>query len=544
MTSEEIRRQTDSASGRNALPLIDFRRSACAVGDLSYLLGRFLHVAGPPRTELVFALTSQVGTNLEPVGLVLRSYLDKDYGYRVQEIKVSDLLDDLKLTTKIDDSTKFSRYSTRMAAGSEARELFGPDALARLVAFHIAQRRPSPDGKTTAYIVHQLKHPSEVDLLRQIYGPGFFQIGVYASEDHRRERMTKSMRMSASECQTLIDIDLDEAGRKHGQKASSTFERADVFVRCETDTDATDGLQRFMDLVFGDPFTTPTRDEHAMFIAFGASMRSAELGRQVGAAVFSEHGELLSVGTNEVPRSGGGLYWAGDEPDGRDFAALERDSNHSRRNELIKELAAALGLRSDSTAELESITRVLSRITEYGRSVHAELEALLACARVGVSARHGTLMTTTFPCHNCARHVVAAGIRRVVFIEPYPKSLAPDLHEDTLVIAAPGAANAASGKAGATQPVFFEPFVGVGPRRYVDLFSLTNGAGFEVRRKLRSGDRELPDRAHGKNHEAWRRETVPRVPLHRSSYLDREDQAARAGDGRPSVSEMLKTGGS
>jgi len=510
-------------------------------------------MASRTRTELVFALTSQVGTNLKPVGQALRNYLDQDYGYQVEDIKVSDLLDVLRLTTTIDDSTPFRRYLTRMAAGSEAREKYGPDTLARLVTFDLQARRPGPGAKPTAYIIHQLKHPAEVDLLRQIYGPGFFLVGVFASEDYRRERLTtKLLRMSSVECQKLIDTDLDEARRKHGQKSSSTFERADVFVRSETDTDATDDLQRFVDLVFGDPFTTPTRDEHAMFIAYGASMRSSELGRQVGAAVVSQHGELLSVGTNEAPCAGGGLYWPDHEPDGRDFEALKADSNHSRRNELIAELAKALKLKPDATEELKAITGVLSRITEYGRSVHAEMEALLACARSGISPRGGTLMTTTFPCHNCARHVVASGLRRVVFIEPYPKSLAPDLHDDAIRIAAPGTAEMAwrefatviaAGRKAPQPPVFLEPFVGVGPRRYMDLFSLTLSTGFEVRRKLREGEVELPARALGKDNSSWKLETVPRVPLHKTSYLDREDQAVRGGDGKQPVSEMLKDKG-
>jgi deoxycytidylate deaminase len=44
----------------------------------------------------------------------------------------------------------------------------------------------------------------------------------------------------------------------------------------------------------------------------------------------------------------------------------------------------------------------------------------------------GTLYTTTFPCHNCARHIVAAGIGTVYYVEPYSKSLALDLHSDSI----------------------------------------------------------------------------------------------------------------
>jgi deoxycytidylate deaminase len=73
-------------------------------------------------------------------------------------------------------------------------------------------------------------------------------------------------------------------------------------------------------------------------------------------------------------------------------------------------------------------------LTEFGRSVHAEMSAVLDAARRGVPIGGCTLYTTTFPCHNCARHLIGAGIRRVVFIEPYEKSRAEDLHEESVTI--------------------------------------------------------------------------------------------------------------
>ena len=39
-------------------------------------------------------------------------------------------------------------------------------------------------------------------------------------------------------------------------------------------------------------------------------------------------------------------------------------------------------------------------------------------------------MFTTCPCHNCTRHIIAAGLSSVTYIEPYPKSRAADPHED------------------------------------------------------------------------------------------------------------------
>jgi deoxycytidylate deaminase len=501
-------------------------------------------VVNRARTELVFALTSAVGTDLGSVDEILTSYLGTDYRYEVVPIKLSDLLGNgtLRLATAIDQSSKFKRYETLMDAGTEARKNFGDDALARVAVSKINMMldEPTPSAglestrSARAYVIHQLKHPSEVNLLRQIYGAGFFLIGVFGAEDVRKKRLCEDLRMSAADAAALMKKDFDEAGMEHGQKSSKTFQRADVFV--QSDDDPGPELRRFIDLVFGDPFTTPSRDEYAMYMANAAALRSAELGRQVGAAVFSKQGELIGVGANEVPAPGGGLYWPPkDMPegvtDGRDFALLKHDSNHHRRNELVDKLLSAAGI-SAVDPRRAAIDRAVSTITEYGRAVHAELEAILSCARTGVSVRDGTLFTTTFPCHNCVRHVVGSGIRRVVFIEPYPKSLASDLHSDAITLASPGEAR----RRPEQQRVFLEPFVGVGPRRYQDLFSTSVSSGHEIERKGKDGGN-----APGRDDPAWKHTAVPRIPLPATSYLEREVEVVTKGQVK--VSDMLKQGG-
>ena len=42
------------------------------------------------------------------------------------------------------------------------------------------------------------------------------------------------------------------------------------------------------------------------------------------------------------------------------------------------------------------------------------------------------MYVTTFPCHNCAKHIIAAGLERVVYLEPYPKSRAKTLYDEDI----------------------------------------------------------------------------------------------------------------
>jgi deoxycytidylate deaminase len=121
-------------------------------------------------------------------------------------------------------------------------------------------------------------------------------------------------------------------------------------------------------------------------------------------------------------------------------------------------------MRDDLSVALPGDLRAggLKDLTEFGRAVHAEMSALLDADRRGVAVQGATLYTTTLPCHNCARHIVGAGLDRVVFIEPYTKSRAEQLHADSIAIAR---AAHVDGK------VNLVPFVGVAPRRYSEMFS-------------------------------------------------------------------------
>lgn len=467
----------------------------------------------PRHSELVIGLVYPLGTERE---LVVRSITDylKRFDYRVRPIRVSDQFERLpELRANLADQPENRRIETRMEAGNKARELAGRDDFAVLAAIsQIAKRRDSKEGPRpflrTVLLIDSLKRPEEVAILRRIYGEGFFLIGLFASEASRFRFLSVDKGIEEPEAKRLMQRDLDEAD-PHGQRTTDTFHEADVFISLEEGGGSADykkQLWRFIDLVFGDPHRTPTLDEHAMHMAYAGSFRSADLSRQVGAAITSPEGDLIAVGCNDVPRYGGGQYWPGEE-DQRDYRR-GFDSNHVRRQQIVDEVLRVLDVPEidlESKRELLSRQSPLKDITEYGRAVHAEMEALLSCARNSRSPRGGTLYSTTFPCHNCTRHIVAAGIHRVVYVEPYPKSKASELHGDAIELTERG------GPSG-SRHVHFEPFVGITARRYMDLFSLRLGAGAPKRRK--TGGRAL-DWSPGADRDV-------RVPMWPISYLERE----------------------
>jgi deoxycytidylate deaminase len=277
---------------------------------------------------------------------------------------------------------------------------------------------------------------------------------------------------------------------------------ADVFLSGDAaGAGYADQVSRFLDLLFGCPTLTPTPQEQAMFMAYAASLRSGDLSRQVGAAIIDSHGDLISVGCNEAPKPGGGLYDppAPGKPSHRDIERGE-DSNEREKEIIADRVVKELGGVDPQAVRSSLKAAGFFDITEFGRAVHAEMEALLACARSGRSARGASLYTTTFPCHNCTRHIIAAGISTVIYIEPYAKSRASALHPDEISVD-----REEDGK------VPFLPFVGVGPRRYFDLFSLTLSTGYPIERK-KDGKLVL-----------WSRATAAvRLQVKPNTYLQRE----------------------
>jgi deoxycytidylate deaminase len=470
-----------------------------------------------PTSELMVGLVAPIGVDLDRIVGELKDRLEQHFAYRVIEIRLSALLRSLAgFSERLRETPEAARIASYMNAGNEVRSsLQRGDALALLALNRIAQVRsePTTPESRTAYLLRSLKHPAEVHTLRQVYGDGFFLLAVDAPRSLRLDYLTHRMNVPGEEADQLIARDEAE-GEEFGQQTRDAFELADAFISLQR-PHFTEDLWRILDLLFGNPFLTPTADEHAMFHAYAAGLRSGDLSRQVGAVVALRSGEIVATGANDVPRAGGGLYWPGAD-DERDYT-WGYDSNAQRREEMVLEILTAL--ESVSTDVNRDVLRrklqdtTLWSITEYGRAVHAEMEALLSCARTGVSTRGASLFSTTFPCHNCAKHIVAAGIVRVVYVEPYPKSLALHLHKDAIALAG----NELQNETGAPQKrdkVRFEPFVGVGPRRFLDLFSLRLGSGYPLRRKT-----DIQNVAWG------REDALLRLPLPPTSYFDREKLA-------------------
>lgn len=53
------------------------------------------------------------------------------------------------------------------------------------------------------------------------------------------------------------------------------------------------------------------------------------------------------------------------------------------------------------------------------RTVHAEMNAILECAKEGIPTKGATAYVTHYPCPNCMRELNQAGIKEVVYLKEY-----------------------------------------------------------------------------------------------------------------------------
>lgn len=448
--------------------------------------------------ELIFGLVGAVGTDLSAVVKMLKKHL-RTLNYQSVELRLSKLLSECPRFSTLNTHSSLpedERIDALMNAGDALRKsLKKGDAVARLAIGAIREhRKQACESKKllnrTAFILNSLKHPDEIETLRRIYGDGFIPIAVYAPKHIRIEKLSAKIAKSRhrfkkenykDDAERLVNKDEKEVGDDFGQNVRDAFPLADVFVSQQSELYPQ--ISRFLDLLFGSPFITPTVCEYGMFHAKAAAARSADLSRQVGSVITTDDGEMIAAGCNEVPKAGGGSVWENlvhPEKDYRDYK-LGQDASAVMKQEIVSEIIGELRKANWLAKELstrepqELATEALSKggflrecrvasIIEYGRIVHAEMSAISDAARRGLTVKDATLFCTTFPCHMCARHIIASGIRRVVYIEPYPKSMAKDLYGKSLRVDDDQDAD--------EDAVSFEPFMGVAPKRYLDLFGM------------------------------------------------------------------------
>ena len=138
----------------------------------------------------------------------------------------------------------------------------------------------------------------------------------------------------------------------------------------------------------------PDWDTYFLELAQLASKRSTCLRRKVGAVIVKDR-HLLSTGYNGAPKG----------------------ITHCEKVGCIRE---KMKIPSGQRHEL-------------CRGLHAEQNAIIQAALHGVSTDNATLYCTNLPCSICAKMIINAGIKRIVFSGGYPDKMTKDLLSETKI---------------------------------------------------------------------------------------------------------------
>lgn len=404
--------------------------------------------------ELILGLCGPIGTDIHFVASRIQETLEQQFNYKVKNIRLSDFI---KHHSKGVDFSKITDQNKKIheliTAGNKLREKHGNNILSALAINEIAVEREMAreddkefGSKRICYIIDSIKNIEELELFRLVYRDLFYFVGVFSSIEVR-EKYLEDKGLKKDQIHKLFDRDSGE-DFDYGQKVTDTFVKADFFLRIDKSTTQIidNKLLRYLNLIFKTEVVTPTHEETAMYLAAAAAGNSACLSRQVGASITDVNGEVIGIGWNDVPKFNGGVYqFDPTDPLGNnDHRCLNLKGGicfNDQEKEIIREVIVNKLIDDEKLVKEEHREKLvdalktsrIKELIEFSRAVHAEMHAIIqASQKSGDRVKGGKLFCTTYPCHNCARHIVVSGIKEVYYIEPYRKSLAVKLHNDSI----------------------------------------------------------------------------------------------------------------
>lgn len=197
---------------------------------------------------------------------------------------------------------------------------------------------------------------------------------------------------------------------------------------------------KYSSLILHPGLITPSADERCMVVAYTAKFNSTCLSRQVGAVITNQYHSIRTIGWNEVPygqvpcglrnlnliggkcenpkcmysdfERGPHSHYEGSsfaERVKHDYPHLEDDSKNT---DALPYPYCFKTLHNRYEGEKNQV---------FTRSLHAEENAILQMAKYGGEAlMNGIIYVTASPCELCSKKLYQIGVRKIVYIDPYP----------------------------------------------------------------------------------------------------------------------------
>jgi len=352
----------------------------------------------------------------------------------------------------------------------------------------------SRDRKTMAknprikqFVIEAFRNPYEVEYFRNRYYE-FYLISLFANYEIRKDR--KKFSFSRDQRDRGEDLATEEY---YKQNVSECVRLSDIaFNNEDSQSDLYEKLLTYFALIKQPGCFAPEWTETAMHMAYSMSVRSSCICRQVGSVIEGSNGYIVGAGWNDVGAGQIGCGYRhyedfknldesvlisnppGDEEfrrwlvmygssDGDSFCYKDKYSEYTIRKKLKKiEKDRPEEFKKPGRKEKKYLAQYLQKelnvkMMQYCRALHAEENAILQTSVVGGMGLRGSIIySTTFPCELCAKKIYQAGIKKIIYTEPYPRSISKDVFFQD-----------------GTRKIDFEQFEGVKSQSYFRLYKST-----------------------------------------------------------------------
>lgn len=298
------------------------------------------------------------------------------------------------------------------------------------------------NNKKNYFVIDTFRNPFESMFFKERYS-AFYLMAIKSPEEDRHDRLFKELNLNKTQIE-----DQDKKENPDGspleskdifvsQNISACIEKADIHIN-NAGKHGTGNLNElkgrliaYVSLIQHPGLITPERDEKLMQIAYTAKLNSGCISRQVGAVVTNQYGAIVSIGWNDVPEGQTqcllrNLDHLNSGTDPKSYSDYEKLDCQFREKVQIKletfksrEMLKGRGLAFCFKGFHNDIKKDKNQV--HTRALHAEENAFLQIVKHGgQGVKGGTLYTTASPCELCSKKAYQLGIKRIVYIEPYP----------------------------------------------------------------------------------------------------------------------------
>ncbi len=300
------------------------------------------------------------------------------------------------------------------------------------------------NSKPTLIVIDAIRNPLESMFFKERYS-AFYLFAINANDEDIEDRLLNMKNMTRENIKKQSnkenqDKSLETLEKFVSQNIQDCISSSDIFIVNNGKYGSDNYLElygqiiKYISLIMHPGLITPSLDEKMMQIAYTAKLNSGCLSRQVGASITNKNGSLKAIGWNSVPegqtpcllRDLNDLNY---NTKSSSYSKYEKSHEFKKYIKKITPIRLELGLNHSfcfksvytKNKEDENGNNIEKGNQVHTRSLHAEENAFMQLVKYGSEGiKGGTLYSTASPCELCSKKAYQLGMKKVVYIDPYP----------------------------------------------------------------------------------------------------------------------------